>query len=178
MKKSVKVIYYIIVIIIIIMGFVFGLKTEKYSGGYTVYDYTQRPRSNGSYPSKDLGDSTVNKYIGWYGFHYVRNTDYYQGNIKIPKETIKKATSAQQLYAGGDPEFDFHQAYVPEIIVSIIIMIILLIIPFIIDLLLKGKKRVNSNKQFKEVKKLKEKLDLGIISKEEYEIEKNRVLNK
>ena len=57
-------------------------------------------------------------------------------------------------------------------------MIILLIIPFIIDLLLKGKKRVNSNKQFKEVKKLKEKLDLGMISKEEYEIEKNRVLNK
>ena len=49
---------------------------------------------------------------------------------------------------------------------------------FIIDLLLKGKKRVNSNKQFKEVKKLKEKLDLGIISKEEYEIEKNREKNK
>ena len=144
MKKSVKVIYYIIVIIIIIMGFVFGLKTEKYSGGYTVYDYTQQPRSNGSYPSENLGDSNVNKYIGWYGFHYVRNTDYYQGNIKIPKETIKKATSAQQLYAGGDPEFDFHQVYVPEIIVSIILMIILLIIPFIID----------------------------------YEIEKNRILNK
>ena len=57
-------------------------------------------------------------------------------------------------------------------------MIILLIIPFIIDLVLKGKKKVNSNKQFKELKKLKEKLDLGMISKEEYEIEKNRVLNK
>ena len=150
MKKSVKGGYYIIIIIVIIMGFVFGQKTEKYSGGYTVYDYTQQPRSNGSYPSKDLGDSEVNKYIGWYGLHYVRNTDYYQGNIKIPKETIKRETSAQQLYAGGDPDFDFHRVYVPEIIVSILFMIILLIIPFIIDLILKRKKKINSDKQFKE----------------------------
>lgn len=178
MKKNVKIIYYIIVMIIIVLGFVFGIRSEKEDGGYTVYDYSHKVKNEytggSSYPSKEIGDSHINKYIGWYKLYYVRDTDYYEGDLKIPRKTLEKVTS----YRYNDSDFWFHDVQLPNIIVSIVIIIVLLIIPFIIDLILKGKKKASSDKQFKDVKKLKEKLDLGMISKEEFEHEKARILKK
>ena len=57
-------------------------------------------------------------------------------------------------------------------------MILMLVIPFIIDFFLKKNKKAKKNKQFKEIKKLKEKLDLEMITKEEYEKEKAKLMGR
>lgn len=182
MKNKIIVIYYIIAIIFIISGFILGTNTKTYNEGYTVYDYTYKEKNYYSggytYPSKEIGDKHIEKSFGWFDFYYEKDKTYYEGNIKIPNKTLKKATSSKQLYAAGNPDSDFHQVKTENIIISIVIIIIILIIPIIISLIVKLFKKNDKDKILKEIRKLKEQLDLDIISEEEYEYEKNKILKK
>lgn len=182
MKKSVKIGYYIIIIIVIILGFVLGTKTVDNKGGYEYTNYSEKKYNSYTdsyyYPSTEVGDHNIEKIFGWYSFDYVRDTDYYEGNVKIPRKTLQGAENYQQRYKYVNSDYNFHSVNKENIIISIVFMILMLVIPFIIDFFLKKNKKAKKNKQFKEIKKLKEKLDLEMITKEEYEIEKAKLMGR
>lgn len=181
MKKKLLIIYYILAIIIIAIGFVVGTKTKEEDGGYEVYDYSHKVKDyfgEGShYESIELGDKHIDKIFGWYMNDIIIDTEYYAGDIKLSKEYIEKNIPID-YYTRYDVDEDFHNVDSTNIIATIVMILIILVIPIPILIIIKLLKKNKKNNTIKEMKKLKEQLDLEMISKEEYEKEKNRILNK
>lgn len=181
MKKKL-LIYYLCAAIFIIVGFIVGTHSEKVSEGYIIYDYSQRVQnvygSGSHYASKELGDSHIEKTFGWFMNDIITDSYYYAGNIKIPEETIKKSIPFSYIERGYDYEDDLHHVNTTSIIATVIMITLILLLPLFALFIAKFIKKMKKNNQFKEMKKLKEKLDLGMISKEEFEREKFRIINK
>lgn len=180
MKKEWLLIYYVIAIIFICGGFIVGTNTKEYNEGYRIYDYSHRvPNAYGGgyhYEYTELGNKHIQKRFGWYMNTIITNDYYYAGDIKIHEKTIKKSIPLE--YYTRNYNTDFHNIESTSIIATIIMISLVLLVPFFISIIIKIFKKTSDNQRLKEMKKLKDKLDLNMISEEEYEDKKKKLMNK
>lgn len=202
-KKNLKLkgilIYYIVLIIFVVIGFVVGCHTEERDGGYEI-DYQEDGYNyfSGTYgkvwkSAKGEG-FTKTKNIGWYDFTFMYENKYYTylGDIlaELPKEQARALAYAnvpeehkqdrQVLYSMDNDEDQFKKIYKGNITTVVVIFILLIIAPFILSLLFRGLKSLSGkhkeNNKLSQLKKLNELKENGLISNEEYESRKEKLL--
>lgn len=198
-KKNLKskgiLIYYIVLIIFVVIGFVVGCHTEKINGGYKIeyqediYDYFTRLYKKVWTDVEGDGFKKIN-YIGWYDFTFMYETKYYTylGDVvvELPREEAKALAYAkvpeeykkdsQVIYSMEHDEERFKQVYDSNITIVVLIFILLIVIP----LMFKGLKflfdKHKENNKLSQLKKLNELKENGLISNEEYESRKEKLL--
>lgn len=199
LKSKKKVIYYIILTIFILIGFIVGCYTREEDGGYVIeyhkYGYNYVTNKYGKVWDYVTGDGFKKiKYFGWFSFTFKYETHYYTylGDIvaELPKEQARALAyekvpedlkhDSEVIYSMNNDKDKFEKVYKTNIYIVIIIFILLIIAPFIVPLLFKIFKNLfnkhKENNKLSELKKLNELKENGLISNEEFETRKEKLL--
>lgn len=198
-KSKGLVIYYIILIIFILIGFKVGCYTEEKNGGYTLqyrtygYDYYTK-KNEYSWKWVTADGFRITKYTGWYAFDFKHKTQYYTKSgdvtIELPKDSARALAweklpqeyknDKDVLYSMQHDENKFEYTSKSEITKAIICIIVLAVAPIVLSILLKIFKKVkvksNENNKLRNLKKLNELKDNGLITNEEFEKRKEKIL--
>lgn len=188
-------IYYIIIIIFVIIGFIVGNRTYESDSGYFVFygepynHYIGGVNLGKRTDNVEIGDNSITKYNGFYFLTFTSKKTYFNGETELTQDDIMDMAEAEvpltysfeaRLEVADDTDSFRVQIYWVNIILTILLIAILIIAPFILPKLKNKIKSLNSNrtnkKKLKNLNELEEMKKAGIITSDEYEAKKKKIL--